>query len=410
MTGLIIALVVFPLIGGAVARRNWGEAYLLGAGLCGTTLFISGVLHIPLAAALILLIVAALARFRYGARSTDRIGWPLAPAVLMFLPLLVCAAAATIVPLNDFDGRAFWVLKAKGIAHERAVDGPFFHGATVDPRNDYPLLVPIDAAVIFSLADSSDDRQVRWMYLLFLVALTLHAREQLSRLTSTLAGSWCAALIPWIPQCSLMREGSALSGYSDLPMGAFGAGAFFELVAAESPVRFGLWVVFLVLTKSEGLPFALMFLLVGAFVFRKRIVPAAGMALVAVAALVLWRHGIPRGDGEDLLRLLPTIPQKLGRAGTAVATLGGHLVDLHSWGLFWVAVLAAAIAGARQRRVRLAIALIALMLSVYLAVYIATSWRMTDLIHASASRLLLHLIGPALFVLAAAAEPKVLNE
>ena len=134
------------------------------------------------------------------------------------------------------------------------------------------------------------------------------------------------------------------------------------------------------------------------------------MALVAIAALVLWRHGIPRGDEEDLLRLLPTIPQKLGRARTAVATLGGHLVDLHSWGLFWVAVLAAAIAGARQRRVRLAIALIALMLSVYLAVYIATSWRMTDLIHASASRLLLHLVGPSLFILASAAGPKVLKE
>ncbi len=43
-----------------------------------------------------------------------------------------------------------------------------------------------------------------------------------------------------------------------------------------------------------------------------------------------------------------------------------------------------------------------MMLGVYLAVYVATSWHMNDLIHASASRLLLHLIGPAIFILAVA--------
>ena len=403
MTGLIIALILFPLIGGAVARRNWGEAWLFGAGLCGATLFVAGVLHVPLAAALVILVMAALTRFRQGLRSPVRARWPRAPAIVMFVPLVTCALAATVIPLDDFDGRAFWILKAKGIAHERAIDGPFFHGATVDPRNDYPLLVPIDAAIVFSLANSLDDRQVRWMYLLFLIALALHARERLSSLTNVMAGSWTAALIPWIPQCFSTMPGGALTGYSDLPMGAFGAGAFFELVAAESPVRFGLWVLFIVLTKSEGLPFALIMLMVGAVVFRRRIAVPALMAALGIAALLAWRHGIPRGDEEDLLRLLPSITQKAGRIPDAIATFGGHLVELRSWGLFWVAVGAGAIAESQRRGVRLAIVIIALVAGVYLAVYVATSWHMADLIHASASRLLLHLIGPALFILASAA-------
>lgn len=404
MTGLIIALVLFPLIGGAVARRNWGEAYLLGTGLCGSTLFIAGVLHVPLAIALVTLLLVALLRFRHGVRSPDRIGWPVAPTVVMLLPLVVWGAAATIVPLNDFDGRAFWILKAKGIAHERSIDGPFFHGGTYDPRNDYPLLISLDGATIFSLTGSLDDRQLRWMYLLFLVALALHARERLARLTSVTAGSWCAALLPWIPQTALMSAGGALSGHSDLPLAAFGAGAFFELIAAESPLRFGLWLVFLVLTKSEGLPFALIFLAAGAFVFRRRIAPAAVVAAIAIAALLAWRHGIPHGDEEDLLRLLPTIPSKLPRLGSAITTFGGHFVELRLWGVFWIAVTVCAVIGARSRPVRMAVAVIASMLAVYLGVYVATSWIMVDLIHASASRLLLHLIGPALFILASVGE------
>ena len=107
--------------------------------------------------------------------------WVAAWCILLCIPLIALTFAAAIAPLNDFDGRAFWVLKAKGIAHERSIDGPFFHGGTHDPRNQYPILIPLDGAVILSVAHDLDDRQLRWLYVALLAALALLVRERVGQ-------------------------------------------------------------------------------------------------------------------------------------------------------------------------------------------------------------------------------------
>jgi hypothetical protein len=324
----------------------------------------------------------------------------------MAIPLLALTFAAAVTPLNDFDGRAFWALKAKGIAHERSIDGPFFHGGTHDPRNQYPILIPIDGAVILSLAHSLDDRNLRWLFLGILAALALLVRERIGRLVSPAAGAWCAALLVWIPQFAVEPEGGALSAYNDIAIAAFAAGAFFELLdasARKSEVRFGLWLAFLVLTKSEGLPFALVFLAIGAFVFRKRIFTPVVITSVATAALLIWRSRIPAGDEEDVFRLLPTIPEKLHRIGIAIAAFPRHMLLMPRWGVFWIAVIVAAIIAARiDRRAWLAIAVVASILAMYIAVYITTAWVPSELIAVTADRLLMHVIAPSLFLLALA--------
>jgi hypothetical protein len=328
----------------------------------------------------------------------------------MAIPLLALTFAAAITPLNDFDGRAFWALKAKGIAYERSIDGPFFHGGTHDPRNEYPVLIPIDGAVILSLAHSLDDRNLRWLYLGILAALALLVRERIGRLVSPAAGAWCAAILVWIPQFAVEPEGGALSAYNDIAIAAFAAGAFFELLDADarkSELRFGLWLAFLVLTKSEGLPFALVFLAIGAFVFRKRILTPAVITFVAAAALIIWRLRIPAGDEEDVFRLLPTIPEKLHRLGVAVAAFPRHMLLLPRWGIFWIAVIVAAIIVARiDRRARLAIAVLASILAMYTAVYVTTAWIPSELIAVTADRLLMHVIAPSLFLLAVTARSR----
>jgi hypothetical protein len=328
----------------------------------------------------------------------------------MCIPLLALTFAAAITPLNDFDGRAFWALKAKGIAHERSIDGPFFHGGTHDPRNQYPILIPTDGAIILSLTHSLDDRNLRWLYLGILAALALLVRERIGRLVLPAAGAWCAALLVWIPQFVVEPEGGALSAYNDIAIAAFAAGAFFELLDAEarkSEIRFGLWLAFLVLTKSEGLPLALVFLAVGAFAFRKRIFAPAIITFIATAALIFWRLRIPAGDEEDVFRLLPTIPEKLHRLGNAIAAFPRHMLLMPRWGVLWIAVIVAAIIAARlDRRAWLAIAVIASILAVYTTVYVTTAWVPSELIAVTADRLLMHLIAPSLFLLALTARAK----
>src|SRR5438270_3297280 len=361
MIGLVVTVVLFPLIGWSLGRRGFGEAFLLGLGVTGSVLFIAGVLHVPLAIAFWPIGVWGVVR---GVRDLKRgipgprIHSPVA-TTLMILPLVALTFAAAIAPLNDFDGRAFWVLKAKGIAHERSIDGPFFHGGTHDPRNQYPILIPLDGAVILSMARSLDDRNLRWLYLGMLIALALLVRDRIGRFVSPAAGAWCAALLVWIPQFAVEPEGGVLSAYNDIGIAAFIAGAFFELIERKSEFRFGLWLAFLVLTKSEGLPIALVFLAIGAFAFRKRILTPAIITFVATAALIAWRLRIPAGAEEDVFRLLPTIPEKLHSLGVALAAFPHHMLLIPRWGIFWIAVIVAAVVARRNRAARVAIAVIA---------------------------------------------------
>jgi len=413
MIGLFVTLILFPLAGWSLGRRSLGEAFLFGAGLTGTLLFFAGLVHVPLVAALALIgvwVVGSGVWELKRRRREPRIQLPLPtpyaplPTILLVLPLVALTFITAITPLSDFDGRAFWVLKAKGIAHERSIDGPFFRGATLDPRNHYPILIPLDSAAILGIAHDLDDRQIRWLYLGLLIALALLVRERIGRLVSPAAGAWCAALLVWIPQFVVEHEGGALSAYNDIALAAFAAGAFFELVSAGSPIRFGLWLSFLVLTKSEGLPFALVFLIIGAFVFRKRIAIPAIAAAVATTALFVWRARIPAGDEEDILRMLPTVFGKLHNLGHALAAFPTHMFLFARWGIFWIAVVIAAVLAWRvdRRAARLAIAVIAAMLAVYIGVYIATDWIVSDLIAVTADRLLMHVIAPALMLIALA--------
>jgi hypothetical protein len=412
MIGFVVTLVFFPLIGWSLGRRSLGEAFLFGVGLTGTILFIAGVIHVPLIIALVLIGVWGVGcgvwELRRGLPKL-RIHSPL-PTILMAIPLLAMTFAAAITPLNDFDGRAFWVLKAKGIAHERSIDGPFFHGGTLDPRNQYPILIPLDGAVILSAAHDLDDRELRWLYLGLLAALALLVRERIGRLISPSAGAWCAAILVWIPQFAVAPEGGALSAYNDIAVAAFAAGAFFELIDTEScnrEIRFGLWLAFLVLTKSEGLPFALVVLAIGAFIFRKRIITPTVITAIATTALFVWRIRIPAGDEEDVFRLLPTIPEKLHRIGVALAAFPRHMFLLPRWGILWIAIIIAAIIATRvDRAAWFAIAVIVSMLAIYAAVYVTTAWVPSELIAVTADRLLMHVIAPSLFLLALAARAK----
>jgi hypothetical protein len=420
MIGLLVTVVLFPLVGWSVARRSWGEAFLLGVGLTGAVLFLAGVMHVPLVMALAAIIVVAIIRLWRAPRSSDsRVSHAPLPTILTAIPLVAIAFITFIIPLSDFDGRAFWVLKAKGIAHERAIDGPFFRGATLDPRNHYPILIPLDGAVIFGIAHDLDDRQVRWLFLGLLTALALLVRERIAKLVSPPAGAWCAALLVWIPQFAIELEGGAMSAYNDIAIAAFAAGAFFELVEEvlqprdgetarprDREIRFGLWLAFLVLTKSEGMPFALLFLVIGAFVFRKRIALPAIVTAVAAAALFVWRMRIPAGDEEDIIRMLPTVPDKLHHLRAALEAFPRHMLLFPSWGIFWIAVVVAAVMAIRvnRRAALLAIAVIASMLAVYTGVYVATEWVVSDLIAVTANRLLMHVIAPALFLIAVAGQ------
>jgi hypothetical protein len=429
MSGLLVAFVLFTITGAAVALiagargvgttiERMAEMYLLGLGSVGTALFIAGLVHLPIGrgtvAALFALGAAVLVWRRTEAaqlfRESDSRERLLLPAIVLTIPLISILLSTQYVPLHDYDGRVFWVLKAKAIATEHSIDGGFFRGkGAYDPRNEYPLLMPLNDAAIFSLAGTLDDRLVQGLYALCAAALLLVLRNRLSLFYGAVTGSWLAALAAWLPQLSFNGEGGAIGAYSDLPLAAFAACAFFAVMDAEhgSASLFPLWLVFLVLTKNEGMIIALV-LVVIALLKKYRAANARGAAIAfgsSVMALSIWRYRILPGDEENLPRLLLHFPSHLNRFFPATAAFGMTALEPRTWGFFWIAVGICAVTALLKRRDAWAPALLLVaMLSIYDCVYMETTWRMEDLVATSANRLLIQLIGPALFLLAAGSE------
>src|SRR5688572_23336316 len=203
MIGLLITLIAFPLIGAAMQRLLGGGArFLLGVGTAGVVLHLTLLRHIPIVPVMVLLLGSLLVvgdsarRWRVGEISRER---PSLAMIVMVVPILALLFAAGVIPLADFDGRAFWVLKAKAIASEGSVDGPFFQGESAyNPKNEYPLLVPIVNAAVMIASGGTDDLAIRWISVLALGSLAFHARKWV--------GPWPAALIPWIPQFAIAPE------------------------------------------------------------------------------------------------------------------------------------------------------------------------------------------------------------
>ncbi|MFZ2492722.1 MAG: hypothetical protein WA208_14675 [Thermoanaerobaculia bacterium] len=409
MTGLLFTILFFPLIGLAVSRIiGRVPLFLAGAGAWGAVLFVAASLRVPLivaGAAAIFGAAVVLWRTRHPA-VVERVKYPVLPTLLLGSIAGVLLTITAIVPLIDYDGRAFWLMKAKAIAHERQVDGPYFQNLTsATLRNEYPLLVPIDAATVMFVASDLDDRHVRWLYVLVAISFALEVRRRFAAWFSEAIGAWSAVLLVALPQIAIDVEGGAMSASCDLPLAAFVACAFFELVDGKSPGRLGFWIACAALTKQEGLPFSLVLIAAAVAVFGRRAWIAAAPLAVAITSLLMWRARIPSSDEEDLTALLMTLPGQLDRVPDAVRIFGVYFVEWRDWGPFWIAVGIAAIwlMWRREwRSVGLASAAIFPMMAMYVAVYSVTMWNTAELASVTAARLLTHFAGPAMFTIAAA--------
>ena len=402
MTGGLIAAALFTIIGSSAARLlgRGAPAFLLGLGVTGSLLFLTMLIGLPPLPVILVLAGVAIVLWRPKLPSqllSERIA-----TIVTLVPIVAGLVLTSMHPLNDFDGRAFWMLKARALATERQIDGPFFHGEVVySPRNEYPLLVPLDASAVMMLAGGADGESVRWIYVFALASLAFHLRRW--------TGAWIAALVPWIPQFAVASEGGMLSAYNDLIVGAFIACAFFELVGAESAWRFGLWLAFLVLAKNEGLPLSFLLLGIGVFVFRRKALQSAVPLAIATAALFVWRSGLEPTDEEPFFSRIGNLFAQADRIVPAASKFVSHALDVQDWGFFWIAV-AVAIAVLIVRREKgtllLPLAVIGAMGALYVAVYTATTWQLDDLMNASADRLLMHFIGPAAFLIGASLQSR----
>ncbi|HVT18620.1 MAG TPA: hypothetical protein VHQ90_20875 [Thermoanaerobaculia bacterium] len=334
------------------ALRRQGYAYLLGTAAVGGSLFAaSHLLAIPLrrpaiwGAALLPAAAglgAALLRRRRGRDGGLRpagsggaraprdgarrpaIGWRWLAWTAVAVACVGPLASALSAPLADWDGRMTWSAQAAYLRAEGTVDAEALRDArwyVVHPR--YPPLLPLaQAAIQEAFGAGADEQLFRGAYVGFLAALLLVVYDGARRAAGAAAATataLAAALLPFLSY----GPGGATSAYSDLPLAAFYGGALVLLLAGRPRAADGLAGGFLlagaVLSKNEGLPLALLALLLGALRLRAggrrrrrdrssprlRWLGAALLpAVLALALLASWSAGIPNREDEGYLSSL----------------------------------------------------------------------------------------------------------
>src|SRR5438132_570173 len=245
MIALLVTATLFTFVGHALAylwpmsplpRRTerLAEAFLLGVGGVGTALFALGVAGVPLRLATIVALItaAAFALARTHRRPLPHAGesYPWLASVLLVIPFMGVAADALVLPLADWHGLITWTPKAHTIARDGSLYAPFFYGAAgLNLHNHYPLLLPIDAAVVMRLCRSMSVNGIRWLYALIPISLLLTMRGRLASVCGAQPAAWITAIAAWIPIVTI-GQGSASSAYGDLAVAAFAGAALLALI------------------------------------------------------------------------------------------------------------------------------------------------------------------------------------
>ena len=313
---------------------------------------------------------------------------------LTLIPVGVLLLNTFTTPLTDYDGRVTWMLKAKAIAREHSITGPFFKGETSrNAHSQYPLLMPIAAAGIFEATGSDDDRVVRPLYSLIAIAFLIVLRAAMQRVAGVSAAAVIAAAVAWLPQFAADNDGGMTSAYSDVPLIAFVSLALLTIVrgdAEKHPWRFGLQLAFIACVKNEGVVLVLALLMLSRFTW-KSLIPVVG----TLAALAAWRAQIPLEYDENYPQLLRHLGAKLSNYPEAARELLSRMLVWRVWGAFWIVAAIAAVT-ARKRFVLAG----AFVLFAYITTYAVTNWTIAELAVSSAHRLLLHLVPFAAMLMA----------
>lgn len=420
MIAFAIAATYFAVIGVAMRRllharprgrlTAVGEAILYGIGTTGAAGYLAGVLNVPLTRTLFVGLwfgaLAVLLRRRTAKRT------PLARLdsltcvflTLASVPVIVTIVDSATMPLTDYDGRVTWMLKARAIAAEESISGPFFRGETSrNAHSQYPLLLPIADAALLKIGETLDDHAARPVYALAAAALLMMIWSAACEVAPPAASAVIVASVAWLPQLASEPDGGMLSAYSDVPLAAFVALLLYSVVAGratEEPASFGVQLAFVILTKNEGVVFAAV-LLIAATAWsdrtqRKRLAISLVAAAVAFALLALWRTRVPLEFDENYPHLLVRITRQLGRYPEAAKALFSRMAGFRRWGAFWIVSLLATCAAlgssVRRRRAATIACCVAVNLLVDVTMYAITSWNIDELAVSSADRLLLQVV------------------
>lgn len=333
----------------------------------------------------------------------------------------------------ESDAFAIWDFKARILTHAPVRDPAYFQDAALAFSHPaYPPGLSLQYAAVYAALGRADGMLAKLVSVAAFLAFCLlgyaSLRHWLGRADLALAG---ALLLVGCPAVLVV----AASGYADLHVALFLLGALHYLarwLAEPRPAHLalgGLFLLFLVHTKNEGLAVAALIGLAMFAVTAARARPAGGradrgwrLAALALAAgavvlltapLLVWKTWVPALDEAYGQRLTWTVVHaNLARLPLILRAFAGTVVEPQSWGGFWFLVAAAAVLGWRAWRQPVVIWLWLVLvgqLGLYTLAYLVTpldlGWHLSTSIH----RLTLQLLPAGILLLAchwrAAREP-----
>jgi hypothetical protein len=333
--------------------------------------------------------------------------------------------AAALTRSNvGWDGEMTWCAAARWVRADRSVTPRVLtdpHTFVWHPR--YPLLMPLAQVCVQETFDIGDDRRaIKPLYAAFFPALLLILFDLSRRHAGTCAAALATVALAAVPVLAFTDSGGADGAFSDVPLGAFFGSGFLlllgrarrsEVVAAAILLAAG------VLTKNEGLPFALAaFAAVGFLsVFerpteRRRRLASLGFATAAVLAAGLalhaWKAHIPQRWDEDYVSRLGQVSlaaearARLPLMPRAIVSEMTNRENFAGFGLAGAVILVTGVGGLHRRIAAPILLALSFCFGAYLLTLLLTTWPGVVQIHPTWDRFLMQLFLPFGILLALA--------
>ncbi len=327
--------------------------------------------------------------------------------------------------ISAWDSFQTWFFKANAFFKDKGVTASFFNIPLAHP--DYPLLIPLSAAWVYTCLGHINDELVRVIYPLQYLSLLIIFYYLVKKAASTRSGLLFTALLSITPILMVHAAGLPVRvgelytedfvGYADLALSAYfvAAGGFFYLYVIEGKTaQLVLTALFLGLgawTKDEGFVFALL----GGAVFIAHLISSGktpfkkglSFALILAAVMGPW----------VIYKMVLKIPGEYERSVT-LSTFTSNLKRLPAifrfmkfilfekvalYNFTWYAYVAANIVnwrGAFRRPLLFVNMIIIGQISVYIFIYIITFLDLDFHLKTSFDRLALQLVPLAIFTVA----------
>ncbi|MBI5048065.1 MAG: hypothetical protein HZB54_03820 [Deltaproteobacteria bacterium] len=340
--------------------------------------------------------------------------------LIVVLQVIYTFMCAFLMPLNGWDALEIWFLKARGFFMEKKVSPEFLLNAS--SHADYPLLIPLSVAWIYTSMGKLNDHMAKVMYPLQYVSLLIIFHYLLKKISSRNNALLFTTLLSLTPMLVLHAGGfPAMSvnlfvydyvGYADITLSIYFisfCGFLYLFLLNQNYLLLTIAVLFLGMgawTKNEGLTFAL----IGACLIaqylsgelKRRLLTISVILAVFVLPWLAYRlyFGIP---GEYFSNLnFYVILDNISRLSVIVNTMGKSMfVDITLFSFIWYGYILTSLVNWRGFLHRPLFVLQTMLLSqcaIYIFIYMISPhdivWHLTT----SVDRLIFHLTPLALFI------------